>query len=142
MSEYFNKDEDSVLDQPVVEESAPEAPVEEPKVEEAPVVEEAVVEATPVVEIAEEPAVEKQGIGIVNGAIGVAKTTSKPAKKTSAKKAPEVAYVWSDRSLYWNGVGNLSKGFNVISKSVEDKWLSKSGVRKATQEEINKEHGR
>lgn len=144
MSENFNNetDIDAILDQLVSEEPKETPSIEEVKVE-APVVEEPVIVAEPAAEPVSEPVVEAQGIGIVNGAIGVAKTpVKKTAAKPSARKEKEVTYLWSDRSLYWNGVGNLSKGFNVVLKASEDKWLSKGGVRKATQDEINKEHGR
>ncbi len=144
MSENFNNDADidAILDQLVSDEPVEAPSVEEVKVE-SPVVEEPVIVAEPAAEPVSEPVVEAQGIGIVNGAIGVAKTpVKKPASKSSTRKEKEVTYLWSDRSLYWNGVGNLSKGFNVVLKANEDKWLSKGGVRKATQDEINKEHGR
>lgn len=142
MSEEFNQnaDIDAILDQLVSDEPAPH--IEEPKAEE-PVVEEVVAEKAPEVVEAPEPVVEQQGIGIVNGAIGVAVTkSSKTTKKSTPAKEKTFSYLWSDRSLYWNGVGNLNKGFNAVDKSKEDKWLSKGGVRKATQDEIDKEYGR
>ena len=84
MSEEFNQDADidAILDQLVTDE--PALHIEEPKAEE-PVVEEVVAEKAPEVVEAPEPVVEQQGIGIVNGAIGVAVTKS---SKTTKKSTP------------------------------------------------------
>jgi hypothetical protein len=148
MSENFNNDAelDATLDQLVKDE--PEAQ-EEPKVEE-PVVEEPKAEEPKpepsFISAVSTPAPDAEGkdaLGYVaNGVIGVSKVTPKaPAKKKASAAKKEVSYVVAERSVFWSGVGNLNKGFNVVAKDVEDKWLSRDGVRKATQDEIDKEHG-
>ena len=82
-------------------------------------------------------------LGTVNGAIGSVSADRKPStKKKASVKNTEKGYLVSDRSLYISGVGRLWKGFNVIPKRYEDKWMSFNGVRKATTEEIDKEYGR
>lgn len=77
-----------------------------------------------------------------NGAIGSMSADKKSSPKKKIVRNVENSYVISERSLFINGVGRLWKGFNVIPKKYEEKWLSLSGVRKATKEEIDKEYGR
>jgi hypothetical protein len=78
----------------------------------------------------------------VNGTISSMSASKKPSSKKKISKVDEKAYLISERGLFINGVGRLWKGFNVVPKKYEDKWLSLSGVRKATKEEIDKEYGR
>lgn len=77
-----------------------------------------------------------------NGAIGSMSANKKTATKKKVARNDNKAYLMSERALFINGVGRLWKGFNVVPKKYEDKWLSHSGVRMATTEEIDKEYGR
>ena len=77
----------------------------------------------------------------VNGTIGSA--TAKD-KDTPAKKAPvtEKVAVLSEKNVSWSGVGTLYRGYNFVTKSAADKWVTKSFVRLATPEEIAREFGK
>jgi hypothetical protein len=133
-----NVEEQVNVESPVVE--APAEPVAEPVVE-APVVEapvEVAVEA-PVVKAppAEEPV---QSLGFTEtGAIGSMaadgpKKDIKPAKDLGDKVA-----IYSTSNVRWEEAnGAVYKGVNIVTKDQADKWLTRSHVRLATTEEVQK----
>jgi outer membrane biosynthesis protein TonB len=109
--------------------------VEEPKIQEAP-------KPAPTVIEAPKPS-EKQGLGPVgHGAMGVAtfSENKKPAaKKAVVEKKEETAAIHSTRNVTWNGVGKVYIGYNIVSKSAADKWLTRDHTRLATPEEVAEE---
>jgi len=111
----------------------PAEPVAEPVVE-APVAE-AVVEAP----AAEEPV---QSLGFTKtGAIGsMAADGPKKEVKPEANLADKVA-IHSTKSVRWEEVGSISKGYNIVTKAQADKWLTRGHVRIATAEEVQKAFG-
>ena len=127
-----NAEEQVHVEAPVVE--AAVEPVAEPVVE-APVVEAPVVEAP----AAEEPV---QALGFTEtGAIGSMAAdgpskTTKPDVDLSEKLA-----IHSTKSVRWEEVGAISKGYNIVTKAQADKWLTRSHVRIATPEEVKKAFG-
>jgi hypothetical protein len=131
-----NVEEQVHVEAPVVE--APVEHVAEPVAE--PVVEAPVVEA-PVVEApaAEEPV---QALGFTEtGAIG-SMAADGPSKtiKSDVDLSEKVA-VHSTKSVRWEEVGAISKGYNIVTKAQADKWLTRSHVRIATPEEVKKAFG-
>jgi hypothetical protein len=131
-----NAEEQVHVEAPVVE--APVEHVAEPVAE--PVVEAPVVEA-PVVEApaAEEPV---QALGFTEtGAIG-SMAADGPSKtiKSDVDLSEKVA-VHSTKSVRWEEVGAISKGYNIVTKAQADKWLTRSHVRIATPEEVKKAFG-
>jgi len=132
-----NVEEPAHVEAPVVE--TPAEPVAEPVVEpviDAQVevaVEPAVVEAPP----AEEPV---QSLGFTEtGAIGSMaadgpKKDIKPAKDLGDKVA-----IYSTSNVRWEEAnGAVYKGVNIVTKDQADKWLTRSHVRLATTEEVQK----
>jgi len=115
-----------------------EAPVEtpaEPVVE--PVVEAPVAEAVVEAPAAEEPV---QSLGFTEtGAIGSMaadgpKKDIKPAKDLGDKVA-----IYSTSNVRWEEAnGAVYKGVNIVTKDQADKWLTRSHVRIATPEEVQK----
>jgi hypothetical protein len=117
------------VEAPVVETSA--EPVAEPVVEVA--VDPVVVEAP----AAEEPV---QSLGFTEtGAIGSMaadgpKKDIKPAKDLGDKVA-----IYSTSNVRWEEAnGAVYKGVNIVTKDQADKWLTRSHVRLATAEEVQK----
>lgn len=117
------------VEAPVVETSA--GPVAEPVVEVA--VDPVVVEAP----AAEEPV---QSLGFTEtGAIGSMaadgpKKDIKPAKDLGDKVA-----IYSTSNVRWEEAnGAVYKGVNIVTKDQADKWLTRSHVRLATAEEVQK----
>ena len=125
----------TVPEAPVVEApvETPVEPVVEPVVEVA--VETAVVEAPP----AEEPV---QSLGFTKtGAIGsMAADGASKTIKSDVDLSEKVA-VHSTKSVRWEEVGSISKGYNIVTKAQAEKWLTRSHVRIATPEEVKKAFG-
>ena len=128
-------EEPAHVEAPVVE--TPAEPVAEPVVE--PVVEvavePAVVEAPP----AEEPV---QSLGFTEtGAIG-SMAADGPSKTINTDvDLPEKVALHSTKSVRWEEVGSISKGYNIVTKAQADKWLTRGHVRIATPEEVQKAFG-
>jgi len=82
---------------------------------------------------------------IETGAIGV--TKSAPTKNKTAKAAPKkeeepVVAIHSTKNVVWEGVGKVAKGYNIVSATDAEKWLTRSHVREATPEEVAREYGK
>jgi hypothetical protein len=134
-----NEEEHAHVEAPVVE--TPSEPVVEPVAE--PVVE-AVVEAPVAEAVVEAPAAEEpvQSLGFTEtGAIG-SMAADGPSKtiKSDVDLSEKVA-IHSTKSVRWEEVGAISKGYNIVTKAQADKWLSRSHVRIATPEEVKKAFG-
>lgn len=84
-----------------------------------------------------------QGVGMVNGAIGVSKTAKQDKKKDVPKKAKtdKTVAIHSTRNVTWNGVGKVYRGYNIVSQEIADKWLTRDHIRLATPQEVAKEYG-
>jgi hypothetical protein len=150
MENNFDNEENSVIEESVIEApeaySAPEEPedvVIEEEVTLDPVAEnknDDVIEAPAY----SDPAPEVPALGNVNGAIGVTtapKESKKPAKKSSAPKKDTVA-LYSTKNVTWPGVGKVYRGYNIVEKDAAEKWLTRSHIRTATPEEVAKEFGK
>lgn len=71
----------------------------------------------------------------------------KDAPKPSAEKPkeqvnPEKVALWSAKNIRWTGIGELSKGYNIVTKEAAEKWLTKAGIREATPKEIATYYGK
>jgi hypothetical protein len=131
-----NAEEQVHVEAPVVE--APVEHVEEPVAE--PVVEAPVVETT----VVEAPAAEApvQSLGFTEtGAIG-SMAADGPSKsiRPEADLSEKVA-IHSTKSVRWEEVGSISKGYNIVTQAQADKWLTRSHVRIASPEEVQKAFG-
>ena len=127
-----NAEEQDHTEAPVVE--APVEHVEEPVVE-APEVETSVVEAP----AAEQPV---QSLGFTEtGAIG-SMAADGPTKEINldVNLSGKVA-LYSTKSVRWEEVGTLNRGYNIVTQKQADKWLTRSHVRIATPEEVQKAFG-
>lgn len=61
--------------------------------------------------------------------------------KVEKGKDQKVA-LFSDRNIFWNGVGEVVKGYNIVTKEVSEKWLTHDKVRIATPQEVAKHYGK
>lgn len=140
-----------------IEDVVAEAPVEET----APVQEDPTPVVEPIVEeTVEEPAVEEQevigkpqydaetvtGVGpLETGAIGVTqqkREPKRPAPKPKKENTEEKVALHSTRNVTWPEVGKVYRGYNVVSKTAADKWLTRDHIRIATPEEVAKAFGK
>jgi hypothetical protein len=72
---------------------------------------------------------------------------SERAEKLNSLEVPqkrqiEKVALHSTKSVYWDGVGELKKGYNIVRKDRAEKWLTRSHVREATPEEVAKQFGK
>lgn len=65
----------------------------------------------------------------------VEKKAKKEPKAVQANPTEKVA-LFSERNIAWQEAGKLLVGYNLVTKELADKWLTKKGVRLATPEEI------
>ena len=63
------------------------------------------------------------------------------AMKKKDQPTEKVA-LYSLKNLHWNGVGELEKGYNIVSKEDSEKWLVRQDVRIATPDELAKFYGK
>jgi len=58
-------------------------------------------------------------------------------------KAPqEKVAVYSLRNLNWTGVGEINKGYNIVTSEAAEKWITNKSVRTATPEEVKRAYGK
>lgn len=64
-------------------------------------------------------------------------------KKTPAKKKPkkDTVAIHSTKNVLWPGIGEVTRGYNIVTEEVAEKWLTRSHVRSATPEEVAREFG-
>lgn len=58
------------------------------------------------------------------------------------KPVSEKVALFSERNIFWNGVGEVVKGYNIVTKEVSEKWLTTNKVRIATPQEVAKHYGK
>lgn len=63
-------------------------------------------------------------------------------RKEVKKESGEKVAVHSVRNLHWNGVGDLIKGYNIVSKEASEQWVTHKAVRIATPEEVASYYGK
>jgi len=63
------------------------------------------------------------------------------AMKKKDQPVEKVA-LYSVKNLHWNGVGDLERGYNIVSKEDSEKWLVRQDVRIATPDEVAKFYGK
>ena len=59
----------------------------------------------------------------------------------SNKKEKDSA-VYSTRNIFWNGVGTLKIGYNIVNSHDAEKWLTHKAVRAASPEEVARHYGK
>lgn len=63
------------------------------------------------------------------------------AMKKKDQPVEKVA-LYSAKNLHWNGVGDLERGYNIVSKEDSEKWLVRQDVRMASHDEVSKFYGK
>jgi len=70
---------------------------------------------------------------VINDTIGSTIQEEKP-KKEQLKK--ETVALFSTRNVYWDGVGEVLRGYNFVSPEQAKKWQTRDHIRVATPQEI------
>jgi len=126
-------EEQDHVEAPVVE--APVEHVEEPVAE--PVIEAPVVEAVVEAPVAEEPV---QSLGFTEtGAIGSMAADGPKRDINPEQGLGNKVAIYSTSNVRWEEAnGAVYKGVNIVTQDQADKWLTRSHVRIATPEEVQK----
>lgn len=83
---------------------------------------------------------------VENGVVGSKaadneKKAAENKKATAEEKTDNKVAIFSTRNVNWPGVGKVTKGYNIVSPEIAEKWLTRSHIREATPEEVLKEYG-
>ena len=70
---------------------------------------------------------------VVNDTIGATIEKEKP-KKEELKKQKVALY--SSRNVFWEGVGEVQRGYNFVTPEQAERWATRIHIRVATPEEI------
>lgn len=49
--------------------------------------------------------------------------------------------IHSQKNMRWHGLGEISKGYNIVTEVAAEKWLTRKGIRKATPQEVASYYG-
>lgn len=49
--------------------------------------------------------------------------------------------IYSEKNMHWNGIGGITKGYNIVTKEAAEKWLTRKGIRQANPEEVASYYG-
>lgn len=61
---------------------------------------------------------------------------SKKPKATVEKKEVKKIAIFSTKNARWSSVGEVGKGYNIVTPEAAEKWLTRDHVREATPEEV------
>lgn len=90
------------------------------------------------------PKEEKTGPGLGKVADGVVGSTQvKASHKDPVKPVPvkevETVAIESTRNVFWDGVGKVSVGINLVSKEDAEKWLTRNHIKLVEPKKVAKE---
>jgi hypothetical protein len=49
--------------------------------------------------------------------------------------------IYSEKNVYWNGIGRVSRGYNIVTKEAAQSWLTRKGIREASPQEVASHYG-
>lgn len=65
-----------------------------------------------------------------------------PPKQEFEDISKEKVAVFSIKPLFWNGLGELKKGYNIVTKEESEKWITHKAVRIASPSEVASYYGK
>jgi hypothetical protein len=74
--------------------------------------------------------------------IGSGSADKKESVTTALAKEKDTVALYSTRNVTWSGVGQVSKGYNIVTKQAAEKWTTRSHIRIATPEEVARNFGK
>jgi hypothetical protein len=74
--------------------------------------------------------------------IGSGSANKKESAKPKVTKEKESVALYSTRNVTWSGVGQVSRGYNIVTKEASEKWLKRDHIRIATPEEVARDFGK
>jgi hypothetical protein len=79
---------------------------------------------------------------IKENVLASAKVEKLATEEVPQRKTIEKVALYSTRNVYWDGIGEIKKGYNIVRKDRAEKWLTRDHVREATPEEVAKGFGK
>lgn len=78
-----------------------------------------------------------------NGAIGSGPADKSPKVKATEPKETKLKTValFSTRNVLVEGIGKITKGYNIVDEDKAEQWLKRDHVRTATPKEVAEEYG-
>jgi hypothetical protein len=74
--------------------------------------------------------------------IGSGSANKKESVSPKVSETKNTVAIYSTRNVTWSGVGQVSKGYNIVTKQVADKWATRDHIRIATPEEVARDFGK
>jgi hypothetical protein len=74
--------------------------------------------------------------------IGSGSADKKESLKPNTAKEKDTVALYSTRNVTWSGVGQVSKGYNIVTKQAAEKWTTRDHIRIATPEEVARDFGK
>ena len=73
--------------------------------------------------------------------VGSADTFKNKEFKKDTKTPTDKIAIFSEKNMHWQGVGVVTKGYNIVTKEAAEKWLTRKGTREATPQEVATHYG-
>jgi hypothetical protein len=74
--------------------------------------------------------------------IGSSVASKKEEHISRTDKKKDVIAVYSTKNVTWSGVGEVSKGYNIVTRQAAEKWATRDHIRIATPEEVARDFGK
>jgi hypothetical protein len=74
--------------------------------------------------------------------IGSGSADKKESAKPAIAKEKDKVAIYSTKNVTWSGVGQVFKGYNIVTKQAADKWTTRGHIRVATPEEVARDFGK
>ena len=65
---------------------------------------------------------------------------NKEFKKDTKTPSGKIA-IYSEKNMHWQGIGGITKGYNIVTEEAAEKWLTRKGIREATAQEVATHYG-
>lgn len=62
--------------------------------------------------------------------------------KVKPQKKEKNSAVYSTRNIFWNGLGTVNIGYNIVTGEDAEKWATHKAVRIASPEEVARHYGK
>jgi hypothetical protein len=73
--------------------------------------------------------------------VGSADTFKNKEFKKEEKVLDNKVAIFSEKNVHWQGIGGITKGYNIVTKEAAEKWLTRKGIREATPQEVANYYG-
>ena len=68
--------------------------------------------------------------------VGSADTFKNKEFRKDTQTPEDKVAIYSDKNMYWQELGRIVKGYNIVNEEAAKRWLTRKGIRQATPEEV------